>query len=159
MAAADNAELIRRFYAAFDAHDGTVMAACYDPDAHFEDPVFIDLNGDEPGQMWQMLTSRADDLSVELVGHEASDNVARAHWIARYTFTRTGRKVVNDVRARFRFTPEGLIADHRDHFSFHKWSRQALGTPGLLLGWTPFLQNKVRNQAREDLDRWMGTLP
>lgn len=27
-----------------------------------------------------------------------------------------------------------------------KWSKMALGTPGLLLGWTSFLKNKVRKE-------------
>ena len=41
---------------------------------------------------------------------------------------------------------DGLIVDHVDRFSFWKWSRQAIGTKGLLLGWTPFL----RAQGRRD---------
>ena len=53
--------------------------------------------------------------------------------------------MVNDVRATFRIE-DGLIVDHVDGFSFWKWSRQALGTKGLLLGWTPFL----RAQGRRD---------
>src|SRR5262249_41117213 len=38
-----NDELIRRLYTAFASHDGPAMAACYAPDAHFSDPVFVDL--------------------------------------------------------------------------------------------------------------------
>jgi hypothetical protein len=29
---------------------------------------------------------------------------------------------------------EGLIIEHRDHFELWRWSRQALGLKGLLLG-------------------------
>jgi ketosteroid isomerase-like protein len=134
--------LIERFYAAFDARDGETMAACYAPRAHFSDPVFTDLNGDEPGAMWRMLTSQATELRVELLEHTADT----ARWRAHYVFSQTGRPVVNDVRATFRFA-DGLIADHRDDFSFHRWSRQALGLPGLLLGWTPLLRSKVRSNA------------
>jgi hypothetical protein len=54
------------------------------------------------------------------------------------------------VRTTFAFR-DGLIADHRDEFSFHGWARQALGPVGLLLGWTPPLQSKVRGQARAGL--------
>jgi len=61
-----------------------------------------------------------------------------ARWIAKYTFTQTGRPVTNDVRAKMRFR-DGLIAEHWDSFSLHSWTRQALGTPGLLLGWSPLL--------------------
>ena len=65
-------------------------------------------------------------------------------------FSQTGRPVVNDVRATFRFAG-GLIAEHRDEFSFHRWSRQALGAPGLLLGWTPLLKASVRRRAAASL--------
>ena len=105
------------------------MAACYAPDARFSDPVFVDLEGQEPGAMWRMLTGRADDLKIELVEHQADGDRGSARWIAHYTFTQTGRPVTNDVRAAFRFA-RGLIAEHRDEFDFHRWSRQALGTLG-----------------------------
>ena len=102
MTGSDN-QLIERFYAAFAAHDGATMAACYAPDARFSDPVFPDLRGDQPGNMWRMLTGASDDLRIELLEHEASDDHGSAHWRAHYTFTQTGRPVVNDVRASFRF--------------------------------------------------------
>src|ERR1044071_1847474 len=148
-----NDELIQRFYAAFAARDGAAMAACYAPGAHFHDPVFQDLNDDEPGAMWVMLTGRARDLEIRLVEHEADDARGSARWLADYTFS-TGRRVHNDVRATFAFR-DGLIFEHRDEFSFHGWARQALGAVGLLLGWSPPLRAKVRAQARAGLDAAM----
>ena len=141
-----NDELIQRFYAAFAERRGDSMAACYAPGAHFSDPVFPDLNDEEPGQMWRMLTKASDDLRIELLEHEADDETGSARWQAHYTFTQTGRPVMNDVRATFRFA-DGLIADHRDDFDFHRWSRQALGLPGLLLGWTPIIRGAVQKKA------------
>ena len=141
-----NDELLQRFYGAFARGDGDAMAACYAPGAHFQDPVFGDLTGEEAGAMWRMLTRTARDLKVELAEHDARS----AHWIARYTFSATGRPVVNDVRATFRIEDD-LIVDHVDRFSFWKWSRQALGPKGLLLGWTPVLRSKVGAQARKGL--------
>lgn len=150
---AKHEELIRRLYAAFDRHDGAEMASLYAPDARFSDPVFGTLHGAEPGAMWQMLTARAPDLRVELEERDPTS----AHWVATYTFSQTGRKVRNDVRAVFRFDDAtGLIAEHDDRFSFHTWARQALGAPGLLLGWTPFLKAKVRGQARSGLAQHMA---
>ena len=149
-------DLIERFYAAFAAHDGAAMAACYAPDAHFSDPVFVDLTGEEPGAMWKMLTGRADDLEVRLLEHSADEAGGTAHWAADYTFSQTGRKVHNDVRAAFRFR-DGRIADHVDAFDFWKWSRQALGTSGLLLGWSPLVKNKVRRTARAGLDKFLAS--
>jgi len=148
---ADNAELLERFYAAFNAHDGDTMAACYAPDAHFSDPVFPDLRGSEPGAMWRMLTSSEDsDLRVELLKREADETTGSARWVAYYTFPDTGRKVENCIQASFRFA-DGLIAEHRDDFSFYRWARQALGPPGLLLGWTPLLRAAVRRRTRKML--------
>jgi ketosteroid isomerase-like protein len=149
-----NDELIERFYGAFARHDGDTMAACYTPRAHFSDPVFTDLRDDEPGAMWRMLTGRAQDLDVRLVEHEADGDSGSAHWLADYTF-RTGRKVHNDVRAQFRFE-DGLIAEHRDSFSFYTWSRQALGPTGLALGWTPIVRGKVQREARAGLDAFLA---
>jgi ketosteroid isomerase-like protein len=154
-AAQANRELIERFYTAFDQRDGDAMAACYAPDARFHDPVFQELRGDEPGAMWRMLTGRAEELNIELVEHDADETSGTARWLADYTFTQTGRKVHNDVQARFRFAA-GLIAEHDDSFGFHRWARQALGAPGLLLGWTPVIQGPVRRQARAGLDEFMA---
>jgi ketosteroid isomerase-like protein len=149
-----NRALIERFYAAFDRRDGDAMAACYAPDATFRDPVFGQLDATETGAMWRMLTARATDLRVELVEHDADAESGSARWLAHYTFTQTGRPVVNDVRARFRFR-DGLIVEHADRFKFWRWARQALGRPGVLLGWTPQLRLRVHREARAGLSRAM----
>jgi ketosteroid isomerase-like protein len=152
-----NAEVIRRFYEALDARDGRTMAALYAPDARFSDPVFGELSGNEPGAMWRMLTERSDDLAVELVEHRTDGDRGWARWVATYTFTQTGRPVTNDVRASMRFR-EGLIAEHHDEFDFYRWSRQALGPPAVLLGWTPIVRNAVRRRAREGLDEFLASV-
>ena len=150
---ADNAEVIRRLYDALDRHDGESMAALYAPDARFKDPAFGELGGEEAGDMWRMLTSRAEDLDVELADHAADDDIGTAHWIATYTF-RTGRHVVNDIQARFRFR-DGLIVEHEDSFSFHRWARQALGPAGAVLGLPPF-NLLVRRQGARGSRRFQG---
>ena len=148
-------ELITRFYAALDAGDADTMAASYAPGAHFSDPVFTDLNGEEVGGMWRMLASRSTDLAVVADEIEADESTGSAHWVARYTF-RTGRKVVNDIRASFRFE-NGLIADHRDVFDFSSWSKQALGGPALVPVVGPALmQPLVRHQARSQLREFLA---
>lgn len=149
-----SADLIRRFYAAFDAHDGDAMAACYTPDARFEDPAFGELRGEQVGGMWRMLTGRAADLRVELQEHRAEGQEGSAHWIARYTFS-TGRPVVNDIQASFRFE-DGLIADHVDRFDFGRWARQALGPMGLAMTVVPPLRAVVRRKARGDLEEFLA---
>jgi ketosteroid isomerase-like protein len=148
----ENAELIRRFYEALDRHDGEAMASAYAPEGSFRDPVFGELSGEEAGDMWRLLTGRSEDLSVELAGHRAEGDAGSAHWIATYTFTPTGRRVVNDIRARLRFR-DGRIIEHEDSFSFWRWARQAMGPLGWALGWGP-LRPVVSRRARDDLARF-----
>lgn len=158
MVSQENLLLIERFYAAFSAGDGAGMAACYAPDVRFSDPVFPDLHGRQAGDMWRMLTGAPGEIRIELLEHDADDAAGSAHWSAHYTFSQTGRPVVNDVHAAFTFAG-GLIATHRDSFSFHTWARQALGPVGLLLGWTPLLRAKVRGQAAAKLSAYSGAVP
>jgi ketosteroid isomerase-like protein len=150
MSADANRELIERFYAAFGECNGAAMTACYALDAHFRDPAFGDLNGPEVGAMWRMLTGRASDLKIELHEHDAGEETGSAHWIARYTFS-TGRPVVNDIQAEFRFA-DGLIADHVDDFDFRRWARQALGPSGNLVALLPPLRKKARAKALGQLE-------
>ncbi len=144
-------ELIQRFYTALSKRDGAAMAACYTDDATFSDPVFTGLKGKEPGKMWRMLTSRGKDMTVVFDGIEANDTDGRAHWVATYTFSATGRRVVNDIHAKFTFE-NGKIKTHQDRFDLYKWMRQALGLKGVLLGWLPLVQGKLRATARAGLD-------
>jgi ketosteroid isomerase-like protein len=150
---ADNEAVIRTLYDALDRHDGDAMAALYAPEGRFHDPAFGELTGEEAGDMWRMLTGRSKDLSVELAEHDADGDTGTAHWIATYTFS-TGRPVVNDIRARFRFR-DGLITEHDDSFSFSRWARQALGPAGIVLGLYP-MRLLVRRKARRDLAEFRG---
>lgn len=149
-----NAALIERFYAAFAARDAAGMQACYHPEIVFEDPAFGELRGAEAGAMWAMLCERGRDLQVTASDIEANDERGRAHWEARYTFGQTGRPVHNRIDAEFAFR-DGLIVRHTDRFDFWTWARQALGPAGLVLGWTPVVQKKVRSTARRSLQKYM----
>ena len=148
-----NELLIREFYAAFARRDAEAMARCYHADVFFSDPVFPRLHGEEAGDMWRMLLSRATDLEVTLDSASADDAGGQAQWTARYTFSRTGRKVVNVIRAMFAFR-DGRIVRHYDSFPFWRWASQALGPAGAVLGWLPPLKWKVRKDAARSLERF-----
>ena len=149
MSDAHNA-LITEFYSAFQRLDAEAMAACYTDDVVFSDPAFGELRGRDAGDMWRMLTTRAKDFSLTFDSVRADERSATAHWVATYLFSQTGRVVVNDIQARF-VIRDGLIVEHHDHFDLWRWARQALGTKGLLLGWTPLVQGKIRQQAAKGL--------
>ena len=148
-------ELVTRFYHALARRDGDAMAACYHPEVHFRDEVF-DLHGERASAMWRMLCARGRDLDVVATGIRADDARGVAHWRAEYTFSQTDRAVRNEIDAAFTFG-DGLIVTHRDRFDFWAWSRQALGVPGALLGWTPWLRRKVAAEAARSLDRFIAT--
>lgn len=149
-----NAELIQKFYRAFQSRDGKTMAECYHTNASFSDPVFPYLDGAETiGRMWQMLCKNSTDLEITFLNIHADNETGGAHWEAKYTFAKE-RHVHNIIEAKFRFE-DGLIIEHHDQFSFWRWSRMALGIPGWLLGWTPLLQTKVQRQAANRLKKHM----
>lgn len=145
-----NMALITRFYQAFQRLDAEAMVACYSPEVVFSDPAFGTLRGKDAADMWRMLASRAKDFSLTFDSVRADERSATAHWVATYLFSQTGRVVVNDIQARF-VIRDGLIVEHHDHFDLWRWARQALGTTGLLLGWTPLVQGKIRQQAAKGL--------
>jgi len=152
-----NAETIHRFYDAFTRRDHAAMGACYAPDAAFADEVFT-LTGARVPAMWHMLCENGEDLAVTFGDVSADDRSGRAHWEATYTFSVTGRKVHNVLDAEFTFR-DGLISTHRDRFDLWKWTRMALGAPGVLLGWSPIVRGKVRAMAAKNLDGFVATHP
>jgi hypothetical protein len=114
--------------------------------------------------MWRMLCAATKDKGSDVwklrFGQvKADERTGGAHWDAHYRFSATGRIVDNSVDARFEFAPDGRIVRHRDSFDFWHWSRQALGTPGLLLGWTPMLRSKIRTKAAGNLRRFIDSQP
>lgn len=147
--------VLERFYTAFAQRDWAAMGACYHDDARFSDPVFPDLDAAGVRAMWKMLLTGGTDLRLEFMVLEAASTNGTVHWDAYYTFSKTGRAVHNSINATF-ILKDGLILVHRDHFNFWRWSRQALGTSGLLLGWSPLVRNKVRATAAAGLQRAMG---
>lgn len=145
-----NARLIEKFYQAFQQLDAETMASCYHANIQFSDPVFPELQGAEASDMWRMLASRAQGFSLTFSDISTDDAHGQAKWVATYLFSQTGRTVVNHIHARFDFR-DGKIIRHVDNFDLWRWSQQALGLKGLLLGWTPLVRNAIRKQAAKGL--------
>lgn len=151
----NNAALINKFYTAFQQLDHVTMNSCYSDDIIFFDPVFGLLRPHEVKAMWEMLCTNAKDFSLTYSNiTELDEEYSTCEWIAHYTFSKTGRPVVNRIKANMRFA-NGKIIEHSDAFSIHKWSKQALGFSGWLFGWNSFFQRKIKNQARRNLLRFM----
>ncbi|MEO5603121.1 MAG: nuclear transport factor 2 family protein [Cyclobacteriaceae bacterium] len=149
-----NEALIHQFYNAFKNNDYRRMQEAYHQEASFSDPVFQNLSAEEVKAMWQMLITSARDLEIFFDRVQADDTSGTCHWEARYTFSGTGRRVHNVIVASIQFR-DGKIYRHSDKFNFWRWSRMALGGPGLLLGWSPYLLHAVRKKVRRRLERFM----
>jgi ketosteroid isomerase-like protein len=151
-------QLVTDFYAAFARRDHAAMAAFYAPGARFSDQVFGRLEGAEISAMWRMLLEASTDLRISAHDVTARGDRAAATWEAHYTFSETGRPVHNVVEAHLTLDG-GRIARHDDHFDLWRWSRQALGPAGLLLGWSPLLRVLVRRRARRRLAAFLAAHP
>jgi hypothetical protein len=149
----NNEALLHRFYTAFQQLDAKTMMTCYHDEASFSDPVFELKTKQEISAMWTMLCDRAEEFELTFENVKSNENTGSANWQAAYLFSQTNRKVINRIEARFKFR-DGLIIEHVDSFNFWRWSKQALGIPGQVLGWTSFLKKKVQKQARKNLDRF-----
>ncbi len=153
----DNEKLVKSFYTAFVQGNEDLMTACYHDDVVFNDPVFGTLRGEQAVHMWKMLLSkRTEQTTISFQDVKTSNDNATATWTARYVYGPTNRKVVNHVNAHFKFK-DGKIIEHIDSFNLWKWTQQALGVPGYLLGWTPFMKNKIQKTTNAQLQKFMSS--
>ncbi|PIF34761.1 SnoaL-like protein [Flavobacterium sp. 9] len=149
-----NEALITKFYTAFANADAKTMAECYHPKVHFIDPAFGLLKEEQVSKMWEMLLIKSKgNLKIEFSNVKADEFAGSANWVATYNFSKTNRNVINRIAAEFSFQ-DGLIIKHTDNFDVWKWSKQAFGPTGYLLGWTGFFQKKVQQQALSSLRKF-----
>ena len=152
-----NEKTLVKFYTALANADASTICECYHPDIEFRDPAFGLLKEKDVCQMWKMLIEKSKgNLKIEFSDVKADEYIGSAKWIATYNFSKTNRKVVNVIRAQFQFK-DGLIKKHTDDFDIWKWSKQAFGITGHLLGWTRFFQQKIQHQALLSLKKYKET--
>jgi limonene-1,2-epoxide hydrolase len=149
-----NEELLNKFYTCFQQRDPDTMTACYHPKIVFSDPIFQTLKGERAIAMWHMLIGSSKDMEITFRDIRADEQQGTAHWEAKYTYGPAQRQMHNIVNAQFRFQ-DGKILVHQDIFDLRTWATQALGTPGRLFGWTPFIQQTIRRKAAQALDAYI----
>jgi hypothetical protein len=149
-----NAELITTFYESFAKGDAKGMVACYHDTIQFQDPAFGVLKNEDAKSMWRMLIERSKgNLKISFRDVHTNENKGSANWRAEYIFSATGRKVINVISAEFEFK-DCKIIKHTDNFDIYKWTKQALGLKGYLLGWTFFMQHKIQQQSNSLLKKY-----
>jgi ketosteroid isomerase-like protein len=151
-----NDDVIAKFYTAFQKLDYQTMNSCYSEDIVFNDPAFGMLEGEEAKAMWEMLCKNAKEFSLTFSNIQLLDEeYATCNWVATYKFSKTGRKVVNNIKAYMKLK-DGKIIEHSDAFKLSKWAAQSLGLPGILLGWTGFMKRKIQKNARKNLETFIS---
>ena len=148
--------LLKKFYDSFQEGNAEKMNSCYSKNVCFSDPAFGELRGDRARAMWKMLLSKDGKAIITYEIKEAQPESGTVLWKASYPYGPNKRPVVNHVNATFKIN-NGLITEHRDQFDLWKWSRQALGVSGWLLGWSGFMKNKIQQQTNRMLDKYSST--
>ena len=150
----ENTEIIKKFYESFAKADAEAMVACYHDDIQFEDPAFGVLKKSNAKNMWRMLVERGKgNIKINSWDIEADENSGSAKWRAEYIYAATNRKVINNISAEFQFQ-DGKIIKHTDDFDLWKWTQQALGISGYLLGWSSFMKGKIQKQTNSLLEKY-----
>lgn len=153
-----NKIILTEFYQSFAALNANGMIKYYHHEVSFSDPVFPALNHTMVSGMWQMLCSKADDFKdefkLEIISIDANNLAGIVEWEATYRFSKTGRMIKNRVSSHFKFNGR-LIELQIDHFNLWRWSRMALGLPGILFGWGP-LKLMIRKQAKAELSSFLS---
>lgn len=150
-------ELLNEFYSSFSKGDYNGMINCYHEDIEFSDPAFGTLKGQKAMKMWEMLLSAKESkLEISYKVIFAHPKKGKVKWIASYNFGPSKRKIINKVTATLE-VKDDKIFKHVDQFNLWKWSIQALGIPGYLLGWTSFMKKKVQQKANSQLNHFMNS--
>ena len=149
--------MILEFYQAFKDLDAEKMVSFYHNEVEFEDPAFGKLKGERAKDMWRMLiaSQQGKDFIIEFSNVEENEMKASASWEAKYTFSKTGRKIHNKISAEFQFK-DGLIIKHVDHFNLHLWAKQAFGLKGLLIGRSNFFKKQLHQQTNKLLNKYQS---
>lgn len=151
----DNKEIIKKFYTSFSNGNIKGMLECYHKDVIFQDPVFGKLERERAFKMWEMLLSqKKEDTIINFNNAQATNEIGKANWVAEYVYGAKKRKIINRVQANFKFK-NGKIIEHFDFFDLWKWTKQAFGITGFLIGWTPFMKNKIQQTTNKRLDEFI----
>ena len=150
----NNAKLLETLFSAVNAHDHRAVAGCYHPNATFKDIAFNLTGSHRIHAMWHMICDGYIKATVHKM--DADESVGWVKVTDEYTFSDTGRKVVNPIETTVRFK-EGLISTHNDDCDPRRWAMMALGgVNGVLAGRIEFLR---RWKAHKKLQKFLVLHP
>jgi limonene-1,2-epoxide hydrolase len=143
-------ELIEHFYHSLKNKDAEGMISCYHDDVVFTDPAFGTLKATDAKNMWRMLMLKGKSLEIDYSNIAADADSGTAHWTATYIFSKTNRKVVNNIVGTFEFK-DGKIIRHTDTFDLRIWAKQAFGSKSNLFFFLGMLKPYIQRKSKEAL--------
>ncbi|MCU0428869.1 MAG: nuclear transport factor 2 family protein [Cytophagaceae bacterium] len=150
-----NEVILNEFYATLQKKNHQGLKKFYASDAVFSDPMYLNLRTEEIHAMWELFCINSKNFSLEFGNVKADDQQGEVSWKASYIYASSGNSVTKEVKSSFEFK-EGKIVRQNDVYDFHEWAGQALGLMGSLLGWTGFVENQVKENARKNLEAFMS---
>jgi len=144
-----NTEKVKEFYEALSRNDYEALIRLYHPDATYTDELFS-FKGKEIHALWYAATRPAMKLEVECLAIEEVNDRVQTKWKMGYTLDVINSRIELEEIGIFVFEGEKIM-EHSDEYNFREWCTQAFGIIGTLLGWSSWLRNRVRKQARKSV--------
>lgn len=150
-------ETLQKFSQHLSNLDADALVQLYHNDVIFEDPAFGRIKGERVKDMWRLLLGRKVEtkLEINVIDVQSDGLTGTASWEAKYLFNVTGRKVHNKITSTFELM-DGLIIKQDDKFDLYKWSKQAMGMTGTIVGWTKFFQHNLQGKTEYMLDNFIA---
>lgn len=144
--------LLQRLFS-LNQHDHKAMAGCHHLNAKFTDIAFDLRSKKQIHAMWHMICrpeGHEGDIAAMFHVVHADDRRGWVNLVDDYTFSSTGRKIINVIDSHFCFE-NGLIIEQRDFCDPHAWAAMALGgVGGFLASRSHFLRSfKARQRLHK----------
>lgn len=144
-----NYQILLTFFTAFAKKDLNTMLDCYHKNVIYDDVGFGQQKGEKAKAVWRFLIQNVGENAViSFSDIQTFNNTGYANWTTTYPFGK--RIITNNIKATFHFK-DGKIIFHKDEYSLWKWSQQAFGIIGYLIGWSPIFRWLIRWQMKKKI--------
>ena len=139
--------IVNLFFASLKSRNIEKMMEIYHSKIIYSDPLYGLLKQEDVIKRWQLLLEEnvIEDIQIMDI-KEYDDEYAMAHWNCTFYYTITQKKVTLSIKSFFKIE-NNLIIEQSDAYRLSKFISKAYGIKGLLLGWTKFMQHRVKKTA------------
>ncbi len=148
-----NYQLLLTFFTAFAKKDLDAMLDCYHKNVVYDDVSFGKQQQEKAKAVWRFLIKNVGEKAVITFSNiQTSATSGQANGTITYYFGK--RKITNEITATFHFQ-DGKIIYHKDEYNLWKWSQQAFGFVGYLIGWSLAFRWLIRWQMQRSLQAFI----